>query len=118
MKKRIALITGATSGIGEACARRFAMGGYNVIITGRNSKRLDEIKKELETEGTAVLTLCFDVSDRAQTAKAVESLSEEWKAIDVLINNAGSPAGCNPNTRATSKTGTRWLTPTSKDCST
>lgn len=96
MKKRIALITGATSGIGEACARRFAMGGYNVIITGRNSKRLDEIKKELETEGTAVLTLCFDVSDRAQTAKAVESLSEEWKAIDVLINNAGLARGLEP----------------------
>lgn len=96
MKKKIALITGATSGIGEACARRFAMGGYNVIITGRNSKRLDEIKKELETEGTAVLTLCFDVSDRAQTAKAVESLSEEWKAIDVLINNAGLARGLEP----------------------
>lgn len=96
MKKKIALITGATSGIGEACARRFAMGGYNVIITGRNSKRLDEIKKELETERTAVLTLCFDVSDRAQTAKAVESLSEEWKDIDVLINNAGLARGLEP----------------------
>lgn len=96
MKKRIALITGATSGIGEACARRFAMGGYNVIITGRNGKRLEELKKELEAEATTVLTLCFDVSDRAQTVEAVESLGEEWKAIDVLINNAGLARGLEP----------------------
>ena len=96
MKKRIALITGATSGIGEACARRFAMGGYNIIVTGRNRKRLDEMKKELEAEGADVLTLCFDVRDRAQTKEAVESLGEEWQAVDVLINNAGLARGLEP----------------------
>ncbi len=96
MKKKTALITGATSGIGEACARRFAMGGYNIIITGRNSKRLDDIKKELETDGATVLTLCFDVRDRAQTAKAMESLGDEWKKVDVLINNAGLARGLDP----------------------
>ena len=96
MKKKIALITGATSGIGEACARRFAMGGYNVIITGRNAKRLDELKKELGTEGLAVHALCFDVRDREQTRKAMESLGEEWRNIDVLINNAGLARGLEP----------------------
>lgn len=110
MKKRIALITGATSGIGEACARRFAMGGYNIIVTGRNRKRLDEMKKELEAEGADVLTLCFDVRDRTQTkeaVEAVESLGEEWQAVDVLINNAGLAVDWSRNTMATSPTGTR-----------
>lgn len=96
MRKKIALITGATSGIGEACARRFAIGGYNLILTGRNAKRLDEMKKELEDEGAAVLALCFDVRDREQTRKAVESLGEEWRNIDVLINNAGLARGLEP----------------------
>ena len=96
MRKKIALITGATSGIGEACARRFAMGGYNIIMTGRNAKRLDEIKNELEAEGSAVLALCFDVRDREQTRKAVESLDGEWKNVDVLINNAGLARGLEP----------------------
>ena len=96
MKKKIALITGATSGIGEACARRFAMGGYNIIITGRNAKRLDEVKTGLEAEGAAVKTLCFDVSDRVQTRKAIESLGGEWTDIDVLVNNAGLARGLEP----------------------
>ena len=59
--KKIALITGATSGIGEACARKFAEGGYNLIITGRNAEKLAQLKAELPTE---VLTLCFDVRHR------------------------------------------------------
>ena len=96
MRKKIALITGATSGIGEACARRFAIGGYNLIVTGRNAKRLDELKKELETDGLVVHALCFDVRDREQTRQAVESLSEEWRNIDVLINNAGLARGLEP----------------------
>lgn len=96
MKKKIALITGATSGIGEACARRFAMGGYNIIITGRNAKRLDEVKTGLEAEGAAVKTLCFDVSDRVQTKKAIESLGGGWTDIDVLVNNAGLARGLEP----------------------
>lgn len=72
------------------------MGGYNLIITGRNAKRLDEIKSELVAEGSTVLALCFDVRDREQTRKAVESLNGEWKNVDVLINNAGLARGLEP----------------------
>ena len=66
--KKTALITGATSGIGEACARKFAEGGYNLIITGRNAEKLAQLKAELPTE---VLTLCFDVHDRNAATKPV-----------------------------------------------
>ena len=72
--KKIALITGATSGIGEACARKFAEGGYNLIITGRNAEKLAQLKAELPTE---VQTLCFDVRDRNAATEAVNSLPEE-----------------------------------------
>lgn len=100
--KKIALITGATSGIGEACARKFAEGGYNLILTGRNAEKLNQLKAELEnteenkqfnTEGTQVKTLCFDVRDVLQAQKAIESLDENWQKIDVLINNAGLALG-------------------------
>ena len=59
--KKIALITGATSGIGEACARRFAEGGYDLIITGRRAEKLATIKEDIEAQGTKVKTLTFDV---------------------------------------------------------
>ena len=61
--KKIVLVTGATSGIGEACARVFARGGYDVIVTGRRAERLEALRKELETLGAAVKTLQFDVRD-------------------------------------------------------
>lgn len=97
MKGRIVLITGATSGIGEGCARRFAKEGYNLIITGRNRPKLDALHDELENEnGVAVLPLCFDIRDRKATRQAVESLSDEWKTIDVLVNNAGLARGMDP----------------------
>ncbi len=88
--KPIALITGATSGIGEACARRFHSAGYSVIITGRNTSRLDALKDEL---GDDVLPLVFDVRDRESAEIAVSSLPNDWKSIDVLINNAGLALG-------------------------
>ncbi len=91
--KKTALITGATSGIGEACARKFAEGGYRLIITGRNGKKLEELKDELDTE---VLTLNYDVRDRKATEAAVKSIPEDWAAIDVLINNAGLALGLEP----------------------
>ena len=91
--KKTALITGATSGIGEACARKFAEGGYRLIITGRNGKKLEELKDELNTE---VLTLNYDVRDRKATEAAVKSIPEDWAAIDVLINNAGLALGLEP----------------------
>lgn len=91
--KRIALITGASSGIGEACARKFAEGGYSLILTARRTEKLAELKAELEAEGTKVKTLTFDVRDAEAAEKAVDSLEPEWRKIDVLINNAGLALG-------------------------
>ena len=91
--KKTSLITGATSGIGEACARKFAEGGYNVIITGRRSERLEALKAELEETGAKVKTLTFDVRDADAAGKAIGSLGEEWSTIDVLVNNAGLALG-------------------------
>lgn len=91
--KRIALITGASSGIGEACARKFAEGGYDLILTARRAEKLAELKAELEAEGTKVKTLTFDVRDAEAAEKAVDSLEPEWRKIDILINNAGLALG-------------------------
>ena len=94
--RKIALITGATSGIGEACARKFAQGGYDVIITGRRAQLLANLKKELEAEGVRVLALAFDVRNRNAATAAINSLPLEWQQIDVLINNAGLALGLEP----------------------
>lgn len=91
--KKTALITGATSGIGEACARKFAEGGYNLILTARRAEKLAEIKAQLEAEGTNVHTLVFDVRDAEAAKQAIASLEPEWQTIDVLINNAGLALG-------------------------
>lgn len=96
MARKIALITGATSGIGEACARKFAQGGYDLIITGRNTSKLERLKKELEANGTQVLALAFDVRNREAARKAVDYIPESWRRIDVLINNAGLARGLEP----------------------
>ena len=94
--RKIVLITGATSGIGEACARKFAKGGYDVIITGRRAQLLANLKKELEAEGVRVLALAFDVRNRNAATAAINSLPLEWHQIDVLINNAGLALGLEP----------------------
>lgn len=93
MEKKIVLVTGATSGIGEACAKRFAQGGYNVIITGRNKDKLGKVAEMIEAEGAAALQLCFDVRDREAAKQAVGSIPESWRDIDVLVNNAGLARG-------------------------
>ena len=93
MEKKIVMVTGATSGIGEACAKKFAQGGYNVIITGRRKEKLDALKKELEGMGAEVLAMQFDVREREAAKKAVELLKDKWAKIDVLINNAGLALG-------------------------
>ncbi len=90
--KPIALITGATSGIGEATARILA-DNYQLIITGRRAERLEKLKNELKTE---VLTLSFDVRDKSAVDQALTNLPSEWSAIDVLINNAGNAHGLAP----------------------
>ncbi|MCR5131305.1 MAG: SDR family NAD(P)-dependent oxidoreductase [Prevotella sp.] len=84
------LITGATSGIGKACAQRFAQGGYNLILTGRNEEKLNTLCEELKATGVSVRRLVFDVRHREAATAAVESLTEP---IDVLINNAGLALG-------------------------
>jgi NADP-dependent 3-hydroxy acid dehydrogenase YdfG len=94
MDKRIALITGATSGIGEATARTFAAQGWDVIITGRRTARLKELKKELEGEyGVEVLALSFDIRDRHQIEASLGALPDRFRRIDILVNNAGLAAG-------------------------
>jgi NADP-dependent 3-hydroxy acid dehydrogenase YdfG len=88
--RSIVLITGATSGIGRACAVKFAQNEFDVIITGRRKDRLDTLKKDLESNyNIKVLTLNFDVRNRDNVQQAFDSLESQWKKIDVLINNAG-----------------------------
>lgn len=93
MERKVALITGATSGIGEACARKFANGGYDLVITGRNVDRLKTVEQQARQLGADVLALEFDVRDRKAAAAAIESLKGKWAVIDVLINNAGLALG-------------------------
>ncbi len=95
-RRKIAMITGATSGIGEGCARRFARGGYDVIITGRRDGSLDALTEELKGQGVRVLPLLFDVRDRESVRKAIDALPAEWREIDVLVNNAGLARGLEP----------------------
>lgn len=93
---KIAIITGATSGIGLATARKFAQNNYDLIITGRRKERLDSLKKELlESNDIRVLALDFDVRSREEVIKNLWSLDREWQDIDILVNNAGLAAGLN-----------------------
>lgn len=93
MSRKIALITGATSGIGEATTLKLAENGFDVIITGRRNDRLTSLKEKLEKNGTRVLSLCFDVRVEQEVKSAVDNLSDDWRNIDVLVNNAGLAAG-------------------------
>lgn len=87
---KIAVITGATSGIGKACAELFASKGYDLILTARRTVLLDTIEKEIETAfPVRVLSLSFDVRDKKQVHQYLSNLPENWRAIDLLINNAG-----------------------------
>lgn len=92
----IALITGATSGIGRACAIRFAKGGYDIIATGRNTAGLEEIGNEIEALGREAILLQYDVRSRTGCEDAVDALPAEWREIDVLVNNAGLALGLEP----------------------
>ncbi|WP_194766202.1 SDR family NAD(P)-dependent oxidoreductase [Tamlana sp. I1] len=92
---KIALITGATSGIGEATAYEFAKQGIHLILCGRRVERLNTIKTALE-KLTLVHILNFDVRDKAETLKAIASIPEPFKNIDILVNNAGNAHGLDP----------------------
>lgn len=92
--KRIALITGATSGIGKVTAEKFAQNNIDLIITGRRNERLVSFAKELiEKYNIKVKALNFDVRDNEQVEKYLNSLEPEWREIDILVNNAGLAAG-------------------------
>ena len=95
--RKIALITGATAGIGKAAADILAKNGYNLIITGRRNELLDSLKNEMGVKHKSdVFVLCFDVRNRKQTEDAIDKLPKVWKNIDVLVNNAGLSAGLAP----------------------
>ncbi|MFI3297432.1 MAG: SDR family NAD(P)-dependent oxidoreductase [bacterium] len=94
--KKIALVTGATSGIGKATVLALAEDGYNLIITGRRLELLEELKNTLQTQfNTEILLLNFDVRDSNAVKNAVNSIPNDWRDIDVLVNNAGLAVGLN-----------------------
>ena len=94
MKNKIVFITGSTSGIGEACAHKFAAHGAKLILNGRNSEKLQELKHKISAHyGTEILLSEFDVRDKNAVKQAIELLPAEWQAIDILINNAGLVIG-------------------------
>ena len=95
MGQRNVLITGATSGIGEATARILAESNYHLILCGRRQEKLEKLAAELRVQ-TKVTTLSFDVRDQKAVKNAFASLDEAWKKIDVLINNAGNAHGLSP----------------------
>jgi len=94
---RIALITGATAGIGEACAKTFAQNRFNLILAGRRADRLEKLSAELKAGfGVEVICLTLDVRNAKEVEHQLKSLPENWKKIDVLINNAGLSQGLEP----------------------
>lgn len=91
---KIILITGATSGFGKAIAEKFAAAGWNCILTGRRAGRLEALSAALQSQfGIQTLALVFDVQKRAEVFASLENLPEQWRSIDVLVNNAGLALG-------------------------
>ena len=91
---RTVFISGATSGIGKACAEKFAASGDNIIINGRRADRLSALKKSLQNNfKIKVFETVFDVQNKEEVFNAINNLPEEWKTIDILINNAGLALG-------------------------
>ena len=94
--KKIALITGATAGIGEATAAKFAQNGYDLILTGRRKELLDKVSRHLcDKYGIEILPLCFDVRNLQEVEQHLGQLPTKWQAVDVLVNNAGLAVGLN-----------------------
>ena len=90
--KKLALITGATSGIGKATAKLFAQNDINLILCGRRKDRLNQLEKELN-KLVSVQTLCFDVGNNSEVRQKLNSLKDTWRNIDILVNNAGGAHG-------------------------
>lgn len=96
LKSKTVLITGASSGIGKACAYAFAKEGANIIIGARRVERLEKIKNEIEDKySVKVLAIKLDVTNREEVVTSIAGLNDEWKNIDILINNAGLGRGLN-----------------------
>ncbi len=96
LKDKIVFITGASAGIGKACAEVFAEEGAKLILTARRVERLNELAESLKSKyGTASLVLKMDVKNRSEVESKIANLPEEWKAVDILINNAGLGRGLN-----------------------
>ena len=94
---KTALITGATSGIGKSCAHLFAQQGYQLVLVARRAEKLEEVARHLTAKyGIAIRTLIADVRDNTVLTQVLESLPEDWKQIDVLVNNAGLSQGLDP----------------------
>ncbi len=93
---KVALITGATSGIGKATALKAAEAGFNIIITGRRSDRLEQLAREIQEKGVEVLPLHFDIRQQTAVQQAIENLTGNWRNIAVLVNNAGLAVGVSP----------------------
>ena len=93
---KIAFITGATSGIGRATALKAAETGFDIIITGRRSDRLEALAEEIRQKGVEALPLHFDVGKSVEVQAAIDNLSGKWRNIHVLVNNAGLAVGVNP----------------------
>lgn len=97
MIQKTALVTGATSGIGYETALILAKNNYNLILTGRRKDRLEALQSQIKSSGSSeVILLNFDVRIKSDTEKALNSLPENWKDIDLLVNNAGLAAGLAP----------------------
>jgi NADP-dependent 3-hydroxy acid dehydrogenase YdfG len=93
---RIAIITGASAGIGRATAELFARNEFDLVITGRRSRNLESLEEEIRSKTSSdVLSLAFDIRNHAAVKKAVEKLTGKWRNVDVLVNNAGLAAGFN-----------------------
>ncbi len=98
---KIVLITGASSGIGVACAREFAAAGARLILAARRGRRLEELADELGTTfGTEILTSVVDVRERVAITRWIRELPTAWQAISILVNNAGLARGVHRCTRA------------------
>ncbi|NQU88789.1 MAG: SDR family NAD(P)-dependent oxidoreductase, partial [Mariniphaga sp.] len=94
--KKIALITGASSGIEKTTALILAKNKYNIIITGRRQKRLDNLKDQIiKKSNSNIYSLNFDIRNQIETENAIDSLPQQWKEIDILVNNAGLAVGLN-----------------------
>lgn len=97
MTSKIAFITGATSGIGEACAILFAQQGYQLILAGRRAERLEKLSLHLEDKyAIQVMPLVLDVRNKTELTTILEALPSQWRKVDVLVNNAGLSQGLDP----------------------